>query len=70
MFRQNNGIVFFPVSAGFVPAFFIEKLFVAEKLAPMESVISTSTSFVLKKYKQDGVIMEKGEEDLRLQVSP
>ncbi|MBQ7974585.1 MAG: Lrp/AsnC family transcriptional regulator, partial [Clostridia bacterium] len=31
-------------------------LFVAEKLAPMESVISTSTSFVLKKYKQDGVI--------------
>ena len=30
-------------------------LFVAEKLAPIESVISTSTHFVLRKYKDHGV---------------
>ncbi len=40
-------------------------LFVAEKLAPMESVISTSTSFVLKKYKQDGIIYNDNEKDTR-----
>lgn len=40
-------------------------LFVAEKLAPMESVISTSTSFVLKKYKQDGIIFDDDEKDTR-----
>ena len=34
-------------------------LFVAEKLAPLESVVSTSTHFVLKKYKDDGVIFEE-----------
>ncbi len=33
-------------------------LFVAEKLAPLESVLSTATHFVLKKYKDDGVIFE------------
>ena len=40
-------------------------LFVAEKLAPMESVISTSTSFVLKKYKQEGIAFEVDEKDTR-----
>lgn len=40
-------------------------LFVAEKLAPMENVISTSTSFVLRKYKQDGVIFDDDEKDTR-----
>ena len=39
--------------------------FVAEKLAPLESVLSTSTHFVLKKYKDDGVIFEKKEKDDR-----
>ncbi|MGE5473073.1 MAG: Lrp/AsnC family transcriptional regulator [Ignavibacteriales bacterium] len=39
-------------------------LFVAEKLAPLESVMSTATHFVLKKYKDDGVILhEKFEDD-------
>ena len=28
-------------------------LFVAQKLAPMDSIISTATHFVLKKYKED-----------------
>lgn len=31
-------------------------LFVAEKLAPTEGVISTATHFVLRKYKTEGVI--------------
>ena len=44
--------------------------FVAEKLSTIEHVLSTATHFVLKKYKQDGVTMMKGEQDDRLQVSP
>jgi len=39
-------------------------LFVAEKLAPLESVLSTATHFVLKKYKDKGVIFgEKTKDD-------
>lgn len=41
-------------------------LFVAEQLAPMDTVISTATHFVLKKYKQDGVLFEKPQKDERL----
>jgi DNA-binding Lrp family transcriptional regulator len=40
-------------------------LFVAEKLAPIESVQSTSTHFVLKRYKDDGVIFEENGRDKR-----
>ncbi len=40
-------------------------LFVAETLAPMEAVISTATHFVLKKYKDHGVIFENKERDDR-----
>jgi DNA-binding Lrp family transcriptional regulator len=40
-------------------------LFVAEKLAPLDSVLSTSTHFVLKKYKDKGVIFEDGTKDDR-----
>ena len=45
-------------------------IFVGEKLSTIEHVLSTATHFVLKKYKQDGVIMERNAEDDRLQVSP
>ena len=41
-------------------------LFVAEQLSPMDTVISTATHFVLKKYKQDGVLFEKPQDDERL----
>ena len=41
-------------------------LFVAEQLSPRDTVISTATHFVLKKYKQDGVLFEKPQEDERL----
>jgi len=39
--------------------------FVSEKLAPLESVLSTSTHFVLKRYKDKGIIFEKGRPDDR-----
>lgn len=39
--------------------------FVAQKLAPIDSVISTATHFVLRKYKDKGVIYGEIEEDLR-----
>lgn len=45
-------------------------LFVATKLATLEDVQSTATHFVLKKYKQEGIILEDNEEDRRLVVSP
>ncbi len=45
-------------------------LFVATKLATVENVQSTATHFVLKKYKQEGVIMEDKEKDRRLVFSP
>ena len=39
--------------------------FVAEKLAPLDAVTSTSTHFVLRKYKDKGVIFEAPEKDER-----
>lgn len=39
--------------------------FVAQKLAPIDSVISTATHFVLRKYKDKGIIYGGIEEDLR-----
>jgi len=40
-------------------------LFVAEKLAPLESVLSTSTHFVLKKYKDKGTVFGEKTRDER-----
>ncbi len=45
-------------------------LFVATKLATIENVQSTATHFVLKKFKQEGVILEDKEDDRRLVISP
>jgi len=39
--------------------------FVSEKLAPLESVLSTATHFVLKKYKDKGTIFEDKTRDDR-----
>ncbi len=39
--------------------------FVAYKLAPLESVVSTATHFVLKKYKDKGVIYKNDTKDER-----
>ena len=40
-------------------------LFFAQKLAPMDSIISTATHFVLKKYKEEGIVFEDDEKDTR-----
>ena len=40
-------------------------MFVAKRLAPLDSVVSTTTHFVLKKYKEDGIIISSGVEDER-----
>ena len=40
-------------------------VFVAQKLAPMDSIISTATHFVLKKYKEEGIVFEDDEKDTR-----
>jgi DNA-binding Lrp family transcriptional regulator len=43
--------------------------FVSEKLATIEGVVSTQTHFMLKTYKDQGVLMEVEKEHERLQVS-
>ena len=45
-------------------------LFVSEKLSTIDGVMSTATHFVLKKYKNEGVVIDEAAEDDRLQVSP
>jgi DNA-binding Lrp family transcriptional regulator len=45
--------------------------FVSDKLSPLDSVLSTATHFVLKKYKDHGVFFGDGHEsDERMIVSP
>lgn len=44
--------------------------FVSEKLATIQGVTSTATHFMLKTFKEQGVMMEMGEEAERLKVSP
>jgi hypothetical protein len=44
--------------------------FVASKLSPLEMVTGTATSFVLKRYKEEGVVFENEETDRRLVISP
>ena len=44
--------------------------FVTQKLASIEHVLSTATHFVLKNYKNEGIIVDDGEEDRRLMVTP
>jgi DNA-binding Lrp family transcriptional regulator len=43
--------------------------FVAEKLAPLENIRGTATHFLLKKYKEDGVILKHREENKRIAIS-
>ncbi len=44
--------------------------FVSEKLSTIKGVQSTSTHFLLKKYKEDGVVLEDYGESKRLPVTP
>ena len=67
----------FLVSGGFDLLLFVKgrnlqevAQFVSSKLASMDGVISTSTHFMLKTYKDQGVQIERMDHDERLQVSP
>lgn len=44
--------------------------FVAEKLATIQGVLSTATHFVLKPYKEQGVLMDRERNQERLPVTP
>lgn len=44
--------------------------FVAEKLATIQGVLSTATHFVLKPYKEQGVLMDRERNQERLPVAP
>ena len=44
--------------------------FVSDKLSTLDSVLSTSTHFVLKKYKEHGTILARRTKDERMLVTP
>ena len=44
--------------------------FVSDKLSPQESVLSTATHFILKKYKDHGTIMVHPQKDERMLITP
>lgn len=44
--------------------------FVSEKLATIQGVLSTATHFMLKPYKEQGILMTQEENNERLPVSP
>jgi DNA-binding Lrp family transcriptional regulator len=44
--------------------------FVSEKLATIQGVISTATHFMLKPYKEQGVLMKREPNDERLAITP
>lgn len=43
--------------------------FVSEKLSALDSVVSTTTHFIMKKYKHDGTIFDQTDGDKRIVVS-
>ena len=45
-------------------------LFVSSKLSALEQVTGTQTCFVLKRYKEDGIVFEGEKSDNRLVISP
>lgn len=45
-------------------------MFVSNKLAPLDAVLSTSTHFVLKKYKDHGTVLDIPNDDERMLVTP
>ncbi len=44
--------------------------FVSEKLSPLETVLSTRTNFILKKYKDHGTVMAEKSKDERMKITP
>ena len=65
------------MSGGFDLTVILEKsslkeiaLFVSDKLATIDSVTSTATHFVLKKYKDHGTVLCDGPQDERMMIVP
>ena len=44
--------------------------FVTDKLSTLDSVLSTKTNFILKKYKDHGTVMARKKEDEREMITP
>ena len=44
--------------------------FVSDKLSPLDSVLSTATHFILKKYKDHGTVLCDGPQDERMLIVP
>lgn len=44
--------------------------FVSEKLSTLDTVLSTKTNFILKKYKDHGTIIAEQKKDERIQMAP
>ena len=44
-------------------------LFVAHRLSPLDSVLSTATHFVLRRYKERGVIIDSGDDSDEREVT-
>ncbi len=45
-------------------------LFVSQRLSALEGVVSTATSFVLKRYKEKGILIDEEEKDERGLICP
>lgn len=44
--------------------------FVSERISTYDTVLSTATHFILKKYKVEGALMKSNDDKVRLHVSP
>ncbi|MCI9427285.1 MAG: Lrp/AsnC family transcriptional regulator [Eubacterium sp.] len=44
--------------------------FVSDKLSPLDSILSTKTNFILKKYKDHGTVMAEPAKDERMKITP
>lgn len=65
------------ISGGFDLLVFMEgktlkeiSMFVSQKLSTLDSILSTTTHFVLKKYKDHGIVLNKKNEDERMIMTP
>ena len=77
VFTSNEVNAVYLMSGAFDFAVFIEgktmkevALFVSSKLSTLDSVLSTSTHFVLKKYKDHGTVLVEEVQDERMLVTP
>ena len=77
IYQYNEVNAVYLMSGAFDFAVFIEgktmkevALFVSSKLSTLDSVLSTSTHFVLKKYKDHGTIISEPVQDERMLVTP